>query len=98
MRERPFRHLDAHRKRRLLQAEADILERRAALLGGADEPGESEIHPLHRVGKLDIVTLARKPLDGGAARVREIMAPGELVERVPEPDIQRLPEYPVAAV
>ena len=96
--ERALRHLDAHCERRLLQAEADVLERRAALLGGADEPGEGEIHPLHRVGKLDVVPFLRKPLDGRPTRVREVVAPGELVEPVPEPDIQRLPEYPVTAV
>ncbi|KAF5056070.1 hypothetical protein DSECCO2_371150 [anaerobic digester metagenome] len=98
MRERPLGHLDAHGKRGLLQARADILEWGRALLGGADETGEGEIHPLHRIREFDVVSLPRKPLDGRTARVREVVAPGELVERVPKPDIQCLAEYPVTAV
>ncbi|KAF5044877.1 hypothetical protein DSECCO2_487060 [anaerobic digester metagenome] len=98
MGERALGHLDAHRKRRLLQPGAGILEFRRALLGGADEPGEGEVHPLHRIGKIDVVALPGKLLDDRAARVREVVTPGELIERVPQADIQRLPEYPVAAV
>ncbi len=94
---RPLGHLDTHRKRGLLQAIADILECSGAVLSSTDESGEGKIHPLHRVGKLDILPPPGKPLDGRAARVREAMTPCELINRVPKPDIQRLPEDPVAA-
>src|SRR5207247_977193 len=93
---RPFRDLREH-------GEGDLLDREGEVLHGLALPTEGEgrsqhaaeryVHALHAVWqRQQRPPVARKLLQDRTARERKAALPGELVEHVADPDVERLSE------
>lgn len=94
--------LGEHREGGLLNGVADVLQRYALPLqgeGGIYHAGEGDVHALDRVRELVVLRPpAGEPLDLRTGIEPHAQIPPELVEHVPDADVLRLTEDPVAAL
>ena len=98
MGERTLCHLTTHGKCGLLKAVTDVLYGCSALPRSAHKTRECKVHSLDRIRKVHIPALSCKFLNGRASGVGKSLAPGKLVDRIPNADIESHAKYPVSFV
>lgn len=95
-------HLREHGEGRLLDGVADVLQGHPPPLQrerGVYHAGERDVHPLDGIGQLVVLRSAPcEPLYLRTGVEPHAEVPAELVQHVPDADVLRLPEDPVAAL
>src|SRR6266568_1722738 len=98
---RSLRDLRQHREGDFLDRECEVLERRAVRAQGegrGQHPAEGDVHALHAVRqRKEPRSFAGEFLEDGTAGKREPALAGELVEEIPDSDVERLPEDAIPA-